>query len=92
MAVQEARVTWWEKNGTEQTARNAGWRTAISPCKVTDLGGRSAGVAVASRNHVGMRNSLDPELWPEELKDRFTLKRAGAVCKGGINLGSAYLV
>ena len=38
---------------------------------------KSAGMAVASRNHVGMRNSIDPQLWPSEVQDRFTLKHVG---------------
>ena len=92
VAIQECRVTKLEAPSKEQEARNVGWRTAISPCTVTGLGGKSAGVSISSRNHIGMKNSLDPSLWPSELVDRFTLKHVGAVFKGGVNLGSCYLI
>ena len=91
VSVQEARAPTWERGSSEQTARNGGWRTAISPCKIPDLGRKSVGVAIASRNHVGGRSSIDPKLWPTEAKHRFTLKHVGALCRCGINLGSCYL-
>ena len=92
LASQEARVPSWEVASMEQAARNAGWRVAISPCAITEKGCKSAGVSIACRNHVGMRNSLDIELWPPELRDRFSLKHVGAVCRGGMHIGSCYLV
>lgn len=91
LASLEARVPSWEVASMEQATRNAGWRVAISPCTITEKGGKSAGVSIACRNHVGMRNSLDKELWPSEFRDRFSLKHVGAICRGGMHLGSCYL-
>ena len=90
MAVQEAKVTGCETDDQEQVARNSGWRTAIEPCNITEKNGRSAGVAVACRNHVGARKSVRTTL-PKELRGRFTMNHFGAVCKGGIHFGSCYL-
>jgi hypothetical protein len=90
LAVQEARVARAEVEDLEQAARNSGWRTQIQPCNVTEKNGRSAGVAVACRNHIGARNSIKTDM-PMELLGRVAINHIGAVCKGGVHLGSCYL-
>ena len=40
---------------------------------------------------MGMDESFADEELPEELRGRFTVKRIGAVCKGGMHVASAYL-
>ena len=64
---------------------------SINTCLYGDGGGRSAGVAVGCRKHIGMDEAFADEELPEELRGRFTVKRVGAVCKGGMLLASAYL-
>ncbi len=58
VAVQEAKVTKGEAKDAEQAARNSGWRTAIGACVITEAEGKSAGVAICGRTHIGMNNSL----------------------------------
>ena len=89
--LQETRVPAESTNEVETTARNAGWRTAISGCLLGEGGGKSAGVAVACRSHVGLSESCEEQFLPKEALGRFTVKQMGAVCKGGIHLASAYL-
>ena len=38
----------------EQTARNSRWTTSLQPCNLTEAGGRSTGVGVAVKPHVGL--------------------------------------
>ena len=38
-----------------------------------------------------MTESFADEDLPEELQGRFTVKHVGAVCRGGLHIGSAYL-
>ena len=53
--------------------------------------GNSAGVAVACRKHIGMENSCDENTYPVSSQGRFTVKKVGAICKGGFHLATAYL-
>ena len=39
-----------------------------------------------------MKDSVNPMAWPDKISGRFTLKHVGAVCKGGIDAGSCYLI
>ena len=91
VAFQEAKVEAEEKQNKEAVAKGKGWKMSINTCLFGDGGGKSAGVAVGCRKHIGMDESFADEELPEELKGRFTVKRVGAVCKGGIHLASAYL-
>ena len=59
-------------------------------CNLGEGGGRSAGVAVACRNHVGLSESFENDKLPNELKGRFVVKHAGMICKGGIHIVSVY--
>ena len=91
IAVQEAKVELEEKQNKEAAAKGQGWRVSINACAFGDGGGKSAGVAVGCRKHMGMDESFADEELPEELRGRFTVKRIGAVCKGGMHVASAYL-
>jgi len=53
VAVQEAKIPKEECADNEQAARNSGWKTAIGPCTITEAEGKSAGVAICGRTHVG---------------------------------------
>ena len=90
IGVQEAKVEAHCINDCENTARNKGWRTAMVGCNLGEGGGRSAGVAVACRNHVGLSESFEDDKLPNELKGRFVVKHAGMICKGGIHIVSVY--
>ena len=83
-AVQEAKVEAQEVNDIEASSRGLGWRNSVGVCLHTDGGGRSAGVAVACRSHVGMADACDDDVLPETLLGRFLVKKLGAVCKGGV--------
>ena len=39
-----------------------------------------------------MTNSISDEAWPKSLNERFILKHVAAVCRGGIHMGSCYLM
>ena len=64
VVVQEAKITSGEGADIEQIARNSGWRTAIGACTITEAEGKSAGVAICGRRHIGMKNSICDEAWP----------------------------
>ena len=91
IAVQEAKVELEEKQNKEAAAKGQGWGVSINACGYGDGGGKSAGVAVGCRKPMGMDESFADEDLPEELRGRFTVKRIGAVCKGGLHVASAYL-
>ena len=65
VAIQEAKRPTSECADIEQAARNSGWKTAIGPCTITGADGKSAGVAICGRTHVGMKNSICNETWPK---------------------------
>ena len=91
MAIQESKVELQEKANKEATAKGQGqgWKVSINPCSFGESGGKSAGVAVGCRKHIGMDESFEDAELPDELRGRCTVKRVGAVCKGGIHLASA---
>ena len=89
--IQEARVSAAAKDETESTVRRDGWRMAISACGKGVEGGNSAGVAVGCRNHIGMRDAY-PEFGVPELEQRLTLEKVDCAARGGLNLGSCYLI
>ena len=89
--VQETKIPATAKNETESTIRRNGWRMAISACGKGPLGGNSAGVAVGCRNHIGMREA-HPDFGVPELEQRLTIKKVDCAARGGLNLGSCYLV
>ena len=66
----------------ERAAARLGWNLAITPAQVTIAGGVSAGVAIATRTHVGMsRRNLS--FIPEPYRHRITCTHVGALCRGG---------
>ena len=87
VAKQETKLTKVDCTDAEQIARNSGWRTAIGPCTITAADGKSAGVAICGRPHVGMKYPICKEVWPKLLTERFMLKHVAAVCKGGVHIG-----
>ena len=91
MAIQETKVEGDAVDDAENTARNLGWAASISPCLQGAGGGKSAGVAVACRQHIGMSTSCEEEDLPKSLQGRFAVKHIGAMCKGGFHLASGYL-
>ena len=57
-----------------QTARNSKWSLALAPCRVTDCGGKSSGVAVATWSHIGLADSEPAKLSQD-------LHQTGRCCK-----------
>ena len=55
---------------------------AIRECNFGEGGGKSAGVAVGCRGCMGLSVSCEPHLYPDELRGRFDVKHAGAICRG----------
>ena len=73
----------------EDTARKNGWTTSLSKAASGERGGASAGVGVSIRKHLGLaRTDVEIEC---DLESRVTLKKLGAVCRGGVHVGSVYL-
>ena len=80
VAIQKAKTPKSECADTEQAARNSVWKAAIGPCTITGADGKSAGVAICGRTHVGMKNSISNEAWPKLLNERFMLKHPIGSC------------
>ena len=88
---QETKVEADAKKEVEDSLRNDGWRITIQPCNTAQKGGKSAGTVIGTRKHIGLSNAkCTTEEWPE-LRGRFQVKVAGAVCKGGLPLCTCYL-
>ena len=66
-----------------------GWRGRIQPCNRGPAGGASAGTVVMARRNIGLAQPLCGVVYDS---GRFQLQHAGAVCKGGLHLGSVYLI
>ena len=91
--MQETKVpTGQQQDEAEQTARNSRWNASLQACSVSAVGGKSAGVAVAVRTEVGLAQpavTIDNATGPEP--SRVGIRRIGAVCPGGLHVGSCYL-
>ena len=57
MVGQETKVLAADKTEGEALLRNKGWKASLEPCGSTELDGRTAGVMVAVRKHIGMQLS-----------------------------------
>ena len=91
LMIQEAKVEDQEVKAKEDAAKGKGWSTVINPCCFGGGGGKSAGVAIACRRHIGMSESFENKQLPAALKGRFMVKQVGAMCKGGVHLATGYL-
>jgi endonuclease/exonuclease/phosphatase family metal-dependent hydrolase len=89
---QEAKQLDEETMEGEATMRAKGWKAMVEPCCSTELEGKSAGVAVAVRKHIGMSRSMPIETVPMAFRSRCRLAFVIAVTRGGFHLGSIYLV
>ena len=76
----------------EQSARNAKWSLAIEPCNVSNLGGMSAGTAVAVRSFIGM-SEAEAVTGTKHLhaQGHFCMKRVSAMGKGGVHCDTPYM-
>ena len=63
----------------------------MGACTITEAEGKSVGVAICGRTHIGMKSYICDEAWPVLLNQRFILKHVAACCRGGIHMGSCYL-
>ena len=90
--IQEAKVAEVELNDTEATMRAKGWSVSISACGKGAKGGKSAGVAVGVRAHIGMTSSLRYTPPVDCSTERLTIKKIGACITGGFHAGSLYLI
>jgi hypothetical protein len=101
VAIQETKIPDEHTLRTsESTARTAKWNLSIAPCFHTAAGGNSAGVAVGTRSCIGLALTNIPQEVFTCLHDaaphaafrhRFTLRHMGAVMRGGLHIGSAYM-
>ena len=64
VAFQEAKVEADEKLNKEAVAKGKGWKMSINTCLFGDGGGKSAGVAVGCRKHIGMDEAFADEELP----------------------------
>ena len=92
MCVQEAKISESEVDDTEAAMKARGWSMSISACGKGAKGGKSAGVAVGVRAHIGMSNSLRYDPPVDCSTERLTLKWIGAGLTGGFHTGSLYLI
>ena len=79
----------------ESGAKTGGWNASILPCAKGPGGGASAGVAVAVRGHIGMREGSTAGRGSgghgsAVAAGRIHLRHVGGVCRGG-RLGAVYL-
>ena len=70
--------------------RATGWSMPIGECGMGTKGGKSAGVAVGARAHIGMSESLLFEPPDDCSTQRFRMKLVGAAQPGGVHVGSLY--
>ena len=91
LCFQETRVWAAAKDEAEHGRRQKQWTTSISPCVSGPKGGPSAGVAVCTRSHIGMRNSFVEEPKGDGMASRLNVKWSGAVMAGGFHCGSLYM-
>ena len=91
MMVQETKLCRGDALGSaERAAETAGRSAATYPATITELGGVSAGVTVATKACIGVARN-DIVFVPIELQSRIILcTRINAVCKGGIHCVSLY--
>ena len=90
--IAEAKVPADETALAEQVALGDKWNVALQPCIVSTVGGKSSGVAVGVRKHIGLSKPTSFEAAEHhQMPGRFTLRRMGAICRGGVHLGAVYL-
>ena len=85
---QEVRLPEDRRVVAEGQVKSLRWSASLSSAALTKSGGLSAGVAVATRAHIGM---ADPAASPGiAAEHRLRLKHVSACCRGGLHVGSAY--
>ena len=81
----------YPKDVAEQAARRKKWNLAVEACHVTAVGGKSAGVAIATRCFIGMSSSkVVDESQKLHQPGHFGMKHVGALGRGGCHFGSVY--
>ena len=65
---------------------------AHTPRSGVDSAGKTVGVAIVARKHIGLARAVVVEAMLAELNHRFAMKWAGAIRKRGFNLSPLYLV
>ena len=76
-------------SSAESSLSTNGWRGRVEPCNRGPAGGASAGTLVTAKRCIGLSQPLCGQI---EGKGRFQMQHVGAVCRGGLHLGSVYLV
>ena len=94
MVHQEAKLRGREGiESAQSAARTTKWSCAINECGIGPSGGPSAGVAISTRQHLGMAEA-DTNMSDAERKaigHRFIMTKLAAVCRGGVHIASLYL-
>ncbi len=93
VVAQEVRKRGKGRLDAERQLRSAGWRFAINNADLTDAGRLSAGVGVGARSHLGMADGgeVDYSASMGGAAARYMRKWIGAMCRGGVHVGSVYL-
>ena len=78
-----------QADSAEASLRNVKWKGRVNPCARGPNGGASAGTFVGARAHVGIMEADDFE--PNDVHPRVQFQKVGAICKGGLHVGSTYL-
>ena len=87
--LQETRVRLARLIAAQRQAKRARWSLAAEPACLTDAGACSAGVAVATREHLGHAHARD-DIDDTTLAGRLRVSHVAAVCRGGMHFLSAY--
>ena len=91
VCVQETNIDEPARDEVENAQRYKNWPMSISACGVGDKGGRSAGDAVGTSSHVGMRKFIVIDLPSDCTDHRLNITWMGAALTGVFHLGSLYL-
>ena len=79
--------TGYPKDAAEQAARSKKWNLAVEACHVTAVGGKSAGVSIATRCFIGMSSSkVGEESQKLHRVGYFGMKHVGAFRPGRLPL------
>ena len=91
VCIQETRALGAARTSFERAAKFSKWNLAAADAVPTAAGSTSAGVAVASRSHLGLADVPGTLDECKVLAGRFRLAHVGAGFKGGLFVASLYL-
>jgi len=91
VALQETKTTDSETRDRQECAKNAqGWNAKINLAAITEEGGRSAGVAIMAKKHIGFSSAASDSI-NARLRSRISTAWVNTSRKGGLHVISVYL-